>query len=67
MSRLEEFSKKFWEMSRPTLAPKAHLTEVERELYEERAAIMEYDAGMPRKEAEMAAMQYILGDRRQSP
>jgi len=39
-------------------------TEAERELYEERAAIREYDGGMPRHEAEMRAYEDVLAHRR---
>lgn len=39
------------------------LTEKEKELYEERAAIIEYDAGLTRKEAEQKAMEEILNDK----
>ena len=36
------------------------LTETEKEDYEERAAIMEFDGNMPRKEAERKALERIL-------
>lgn len=36
-----------------------HLTLAEREAYEERAAIMEYDGGLPRADAEREAMREI--------
>ena len=42
-----------------------HLTDDEQEAFEERAAIMEFDAGMTREEAEAAAMQDILKLQRQ--
>ena len=32
------------------------------EVWEERAAIMEYDGGLPRVEAEWLAWQYVLGE-----
>jgi hypothetical protein len=38
----------------------AGLTPAEREHYEERAAILEYDAGFPRREAERRALAEIL-------
>ncbi len=38
----------------------ATLTPAERELYEERAAIREYDGGLPRAEAERAALADVL-------
>lgn len=40
------------------------LTEKEEEIYEERAAIMEYDANMTRREAEMRALEEIERKRR---
>jgi hypothetical protein len=40
------------------------LTTEEREAYEERAAIMEYDGGLPRAEAERLAMEEVVGRRR---
>lgn len=39
------------------------MTESQREAYEERAAILEYDAGLPRKEAERRAREMVLGRR----
>lgn len=36
------------------------MTTAERELYEERAAIREYDGGLPRHEAEMRAFEDLL-------
>jgi len=63
MSKMERLIKQFWDVSKPSVATRAPLTEIEQELYEERAAIMQYDAGMSRKDAEMAALQYILGYR----
>jgi hypothetical protein len=38
----------------------ATLTPAERELYEERAAIREYEGGLPRAEAERAALADVL-------
>ncbi len=38
----------------------ASLSDAEREEYEERAAIMEYDGGLPRAEAERMALERIL-------
>lgn len=40
-----------------------NLTESEREAFEERAAIMEYDGRMPREIAERRAMREILEER----
>jgi len=40
------------------------LTPDEREEWEERAAIMEFDAGMTRVEAELAALRIILDKRK---
>lgn len=37
-------------------APAASVTPIDREAYEERAAIMEYDGGLPREEAERKAL-----------
>lgn len=42
----------------------ADLTELERDMYEERAAIYEYDAGLPRREAERKALRDIEKKRR---
>lgn len=36
-----------------------YFTAYEKDLYEERAAIMEYDGGLTREEAENAAFRYI--------
>ena len=36
------------------------MTDDEKEHYEERAAIMQYDGGMTREEAEKAAMQEVV-------
>jgi len=36
------------------------MTDNEKEEFEERAAIMEYEAGMPRKEAEWLALKHLL-------
>lgn len=38
----------------------AGLTEEERELFEERAGILEHDGGLPKEEAERAALREIL-------
>lgn len=40
------------------------LTEDERDYYEERAGIMEYDAGLPRETAEARALKETLKRRR---
>ena len=40
------------------------LTEDQRERFEERAAIMEYDGGMTQQEAERLALVHVLGLRR---
>lgn len=37
------------------------LSEDEKLLFEERAAIMEYDGGLSRREAEAYALEYVLG------
>jgi pyrroline-5-carboxylate reductase len=37
------------------------MTDDQREEFEERAAILEFDAGMTREEAERVAMQMVLG------
>jgi hypothetical protein len=42
----------------------ADLTEKEEEIYQERAAIMEYDGNMTRREAEMRALDEIERKRR---
>lgn len=39
------------------------LDEVDREAFEERAAIMEYDGGLPRREAERRALALVQADR----
>ena len=41
----------------------ASMTEAEREDYEERAAIMEYDGGLSREAAERAAWQIVMAKR----
>jgi len=41
----------------------APLTPAEREEWSERAAIIEYEAGVPRAEAERRAMAIVLGKR----
>lgn len=38
------------------------MTDDQKENYEERAAIMEFDAGLPRREAEKLALQDVLGN-----
>lgn len=40
------------------------MTEYEQELFEERAAIMEYDGGMTREEAEREAYKDIMGSKK---
>jgi hypothetical protein len=42
----------------------AQLDEADREAFEERAAIMEYDGGLPRREAERRALALVQADRR---
>lgn len=42
----------------------AVLDEADREAFEERAAIMEYDGGLPRREAERRALALVQADRR---
>lgn len=42
----------------------ALLDESDREAFEERAAIMEYDGGLPRREAERRALALLQADRR---
>lgn len=44
----------------PKRNPKLILTEDELEAYEERAAILEYDAGMTRPEAERMSLEAII-------
>jgi hypothetical protein len=39
------------------------LTEEQREDFEERAAIMEYDGGLPREEAEKLALKIVIGEK----
>lgn len=39
------------------------LSELEAELFEERAAVLEYDGGMPRRTAETRALTLVLGRR----
>ncbi len=38
------------------------MTEDQREHFNERAAIMEFDGGLPRREAEKLALQDVLGN-----
>jgi hypothetical protein len=45
-----------------TIKP-APLTPAEREDYEERAAILEHDAGLPRAESERRAIEMVRGKR----
>lgn len=42
----------------------ADLTDDERDDYEERAAIMEHDGGMPRAQAEAEALRVVIGKRK---
>lgn len=42
----------------------AQLNELDREQFEERAAILEFDAGIPRREAERRALGMVLRQRR---
>lgn len=42
----------------------AQFDEGDREAFEERAAIMEYDGGLPRREAERRALALVQADRR---
>jgi len=46
-------------MNNPTTAGLSQLTPAEREAYEERAAIIEYDGGLTRAMAERLAMRQI--------
>ena len=46
--------------------PVTAMTYDEKEAYEERAAIMEYEAGMTRREAERKAMELIRGARNET-
>ncbi len=39
----------------------SYLDQVRREIYEERAAIMEFDGGLSREDAEYLAMQDVVG------
>jgi len=39
------------------------MTEAEREAFEERAAIMEYDGGLSRRDAEREAMKAVIRNR----
>ena len=41
------------------------MTEAQRSLYEERSAILEFDAGLSRSEAEREARRLVLGERTQ--
>lgn len=52
------------ELVRPLPAGDAMLTEAETEDFEERAAILEYEAGFPRAEAEQMARQMVIDARR---
>ncbi len=45
----------------------ANLSEVERDRFEERAAILEYEAGFSRAQAEELALQEILNMRKEEP
>ena len=42
----------------------AQLDEADREAFEERAAIFEYDAGLCRREAERSALREVLAEQR---
>lgn len=44
----------------PGRNPRPALTEDEREAFEERAAILEYDAGMTRDQAERLALEAVI-------
>jgi hypothetical protein len=50
----------------PTESDLARLTRDQREDYEERAALIEYLAGLPRPEAEREAYAMITGQRQRS-
>ena len=60
----KSLSEKIADILRTDVAdPKKYLSELnedERIDYEERAAIMEYDGGLSRREAELSALEYIL-------
>jgi hypothetical protein len=43
-----------------------HMTDDQREAYEERAGILQFEAGMTREEAERVAMQMVLGGANQN-
>lgn len=45
----------------------AGLTSDQREAFEERAAILEYDAGLPRRTAERRALAEVLAQARRTP
>lgn len=45
----------------------AGLTPDQREAFEERAAILEYDAGLPRRTAERRALAEVLAQARRTP
>lgn len=45
----------------------AGLTPDQREAFEERAAILEYDAGLPRRTAERRALVEVLAQARRTP
>ena len=45
----------------------AGLTSDQREAFEERAAILEYDAGLPRRTAERRALAEVLTQARRTP
>ncbi len=47
-------------MSIESFAESLFISEAEREHFEERAAIMEYEAGLPREEAEKRALESVI-------
>lgn len=44
-----------------------HMTDDQREAYEERAGILQFEAGMTREEAERVAMQMVLKEAKGTP
>ena|GEM_PF-2580222 len=47
----------------PLVPPKKHMNEIDREAFEERAAILEFDGGLSREEAEVCAWLDAIGER----
>jgi len=60
MNLFEKYSKKYRECNtRLTVKPESYPAD-DREYFEERASIMEYDGGMSREDAEAAALRCIV-------